>query len=169
MENGGRIWLERIHHKNLKVKLEEITKQLEKLLDVYLNEVITTEEYTLRKQKLINEKLELNEKINDFGQKGLSWLEPAREFILSLAKADKIKNSEDYSEILTFLKNIGSNHYLQNRKWLFEAKIPYNLVATRGGANSQNLTNSRWYSILKIVRTHFGREAAEKTPPKILD
>ena len=143
----------KISVQNLKVKLEEITKQLEKLLDVYLNEVITTEEYTLRKQKLINEKLELNEKINDFGQKGLSWLEPAREFILSLAKADKIKNSEDYSEILTFLKNIGSNHYLQNRKWLFEAKIPYNLVATRGGANSQNLTNSRWYCIVDNVRT----------------
>ncbi len=144
MENGGRIWLERIHHKNLKVKLEEITKQLEKLLDVYLNEVITTEKYTLRKQRLLNEKLEIGEQIKDFEQKGLSWLEPTREFILSLAKGDKLKKSEDYSEILTFLKNIGSNHYLQNRKWYFEAKIPYNLVAARSGANSQILTFPTW-------------------------
>ena len=169
MENGGRIWLERIHHKNLKVKLEEITKQLEKLLDVYLNEVITNEKYTLRKQKMLNEKIEVSEKINDFEQKGLSWLEPAKEFVLNLKKAHELKNSGDYPEILTFLKNIGSNHYLQNRKWHFDAKIPYNLVAAAGGANSHNLTNSWWYSILKIVRTHFGREAAEKTPPKIPD
>ena len=144
MENGGRIWLERIHHKNLKVKLEEITKQLEKLLDVYLNEVITTEKYTLRKQRLLNEKLEIGEQIKDFEQKGLSWLEPTRKFILSLAKGDKLKKSEDYSEILTFLKNIGSNHYLQNRKWHFEAKIPYNLVAERSEANHNNLTFSKW-------------------------
>ena len=41
-------------------------------------------------------------------------------------------------------KNIGSNHYLQNRKWQFETKIPYNLVAAEGGANSQNLTFPIW-------------------------
>jgi hypothetical protein len=58
---------------------------------------------------------------------------------------------------------------IQNRKWQFEAKIPYNLVAATGGTDSQNLTFPYWYSILKIVRTHFGREAAEKTPPKIPD
>ena len=142
---------------NLKMKLSEVGKQLEKLLDVYLSEVITTEEYTLQKQKLINEKLELNEKITDFEQNGLSWLEPAREFVLSLAKAEKLKNSGDNPKILTFLKNIGSNHYLQNRKWLFEAKIPYNLIAAdlsavaqrakvEGGANSQNLTFPNWYA-----------------------
>ncbi|TSC92737.1 MAG: recombinase [Candidatus Berkelbacteria bacterium Licking1014_7] len=33
---------------------------------------------------------------------------------------------------------------LQNRKWHFEAKIPYNLVAAEGGANSQNLTFPIW-------------------------
>jgi len=129
---------------NLKIKLDEITKQLEKLLDVYLSEVITTEEYTFRKQKLLNKKTAISEKIKDFEQNGLSWLEPAKEFVLNLKKADEIKNSEDYPEILTFLKNIGSNHYLQNRKWHFEAKIPYNLVAATGGANSQNLTFPIW-------------------------
>ena len=129
---------------NLKIKLGEVEKQLEKLLDVYLSEVITTEEYTLRKQKLINQKMDLQDKIKDFEQKESSWLEPAREFVLNLKKADEIKNSGDYPEILTFLKNIGSNHYLQNRKWQFEAKIPYNLVAAEGGANSQNLTFPIW-------------------------
>ena len=129
---------------NLKIKLGEVEKQLEKLLDVYLSEVITTEEYTLRKQKSLNEKMAVSEKIKDFEQNGLSWLEPAKEFVLSLAKAEKLKKSEDHSEILTFLKNIGSNHYLQNRKWHFEAKIPYNLVAAEGGANPQNLTFPIW-------------------------
>jgi len=74
----------------------------------------------------------------------LSWLEPAREFVLKLKKADELKISGDYPEILIFLKNIGSNHYLQNRKWLFEAIIPYNLVAKQNEANQQNLTFPIW-------------------------
>jgi len=143
----------KISVQNLKVKLDKTTKQLEKLLDVYLSEVITTEEYTLRKQKLLNEKLEFNEQIKDFEQKGLSWLEPAREFVSSLAKADKLKNSGEYPEILTFLKNIGSNHYLQNQKWQIIPKIPYKQVAERSEAGNSNLLFPKWWSIVNDVRT----------------
>ena len=134
---------------NLKIKLGEVEEQLEKLLDVYLNEVITTEEYTLRKQKLLDEKLGFSEQIQDFEQKGLSWLEPAREFVLSLAKAEKLKKSGDYPEILTFLKNIGSNHYLQNRKWQIIPKIPYKLVAEladSANSGSENLIFPLWWA-----------------------
>jgi len=35
----------------------------------------------------------------------LSWLDPAREFVLLFANAEKLKISGDYPEILTFLKN----------------------------------------------------------------
>ena len=63
---------------NLKDELVKAEKQLEKLLDVYLAEVISTKEYTARKQKILTRKLELQEKIRDFEQKGLSWLEPAK-------------------------------------------------------------------------------------------
>ena len=72
---------------NLKEQLGQIEKQLEKLLDVYLSELISTDEYTNRKQKILTQKLELQEKITDFEQKGLSWLGPAREFVLSLNQA----------------------------------------------------------------------------------
>ena len=124
---------------NLKTDREQIEKQLEKLLDAYLNEFITSQEYTPRKEKLLNKKLELSEKINDFEQKGASWLEPAREFILSLNKADKIIHSENKKEMTTFLKNIGSNHILENRQFNFLAKIPFNLVAEIGAATKKSL------------------------------
>ena len=129
---------------NLKKELEQTEQKLEKLLDVYLAEVISTEEYTVRKQKLLTQKLELEEKIRDFEQKGLSWLEPAREFVLSLNYAEKLRNSENYQEMKTFLKNIGSNHILQNQKLNFDWKIPFNLVAERSEAASKLLTFSRW-------------------------
>ena len=129
---------------NLKEELGQIEQKLEKLLDVYLAEVITTEEYTARKQKLLTKKVELEERIRDFEQKGLSWLEPAREFVLSLNYAEKLRNSESYQAMKTFLKNIGSNHILQNQKLNFSWKIPYNLVAERSEATNQSLTFSQW-------------------------
>ena len=131
---------------NLKKDLKVIEQKLEKLLDVYLNEVISTEEYTERKQKLLNKKLELNEQINDFEQNGLSWLEPAKEFIDNLEKAWKLKKSEDYSEISTFLKNIGSNHILKNRQVLFSLSDPYKQVAEQSEADTRNLTCNDWWA-----------------------
>ena len=125
---------------NLKEELLQIEKQLEKLMDVYLNEVISTEEYTGRKQKILTQKLELQEKIKDFEQSGLSWLEPAKEFVLKLNYAEKLRRSENYTEMATFLKNIGSNHILQNRQLIFSPKIPFNLVAERSEAAYKSLT-----------------------------
>ena len=135
---------------NLKKELAEIETKLEKLLDVYLAEVISTEEYTARKQKILTQKLELQEKIKDFGQRGLSWLEPAREFILKLNYAEKLLNSENYQEMKTFLKNIGSNHILQNQKLIFSFNFPYNLTADpaprREAGEAETLTFPKWWT-----------------------
>jgi len=128
--------------RNLKKELVEIETKLEKLLDVYLNEVISTEEYTSRKQKILTRKLELQERIRDFEQKGLSWLEPAREFVLKLNQAEKLLASENYTGMTTFLKNIGSNHILQNQKLSFSWKIPFNLAAEPQSGEAECLTNS---------------------------
>ena len=125
---------------NLKEELGEIETKLEKLLDVYLSEGISTEEYTTRKQKILTRKLELQEKIRDFEQKGLSWLEPAREFVLNLNCAEKLRNSKNYQEMTTFLKNIGSNHILQNQKLSFCWKFPFNFAAERSEAAHKLLT-----------------------------
>ncbi len=87
---------------------------------------------------------ELGEKITDFEQKGLSWLEPAREFVLSLNQAANLVEAENKEEMTTFLKTIGSNHVLENRQFVFAPKIQYKLVAERGEANLQNLQFPQW-------------------------
>jgi site-specific DNA recombinase len=125
---------------NLKKELAEIEAKLEKLLDVYLSEVIYTEEYTTRKQKILTQKLELQEKIRDFEQRGMSWLEPAREFVLKLNYAEKLRNSENFSEMKRFLKNIGSNHILQNQKLIFSFNFPFNFVAEPRSGEAESLT-----------------------------
>ena len=132
---------------NLKKELTEIETKLEKLLDIYLNEVISTEEYTSRKQKILTQKLELQEKIRDFEQKGLSWLEPAREFVLKLNYAEKLLRSENYPEMKTFLKNIGSNHILRDQKLIFSFNFPFNFVAEPHSYEAEILTYPKVWTL----------------------
>ena len=129
---------------NLKEQLKQVEIKLAKLLDVFLVDALSTEEYAAKKQELMTQKVSLQEKITDFEQKGLSWLEPAREFVLSLNQAAKLVKTENKKEMATFLKNIGSNHILQNRQLIFSSKIPYNLVAERSEANRNRLQIPYW-------------------------
>jgi len=139
--------------KNLKAELAEVEVKLDKLLDLHLGNEISQDEYALKKQKILTQKLELQEKIKDFEQKGLSWLEPAREFVLSLNKAEKLLAEGNKKEMTTFLKNIGSNHILQNRQLVFEPEIPYDRVAAYGGHPSVHLRFSNWLEWRDAFRT----------------
>ena len=137
----------KISVQNLKVKLTEVETKLEKLLDAYLGEIISADDYKARKENLVTQKIELGEKIRDFEQNGLSWLEPAREFILSLNQAAKLVETENKEEMTTFLKTIGSNHVLENRQFVFAPKIQYKLVAERSEAASSGLLFPKWCAL----------------------
>ena len=132
---------------NLKVELAEIETKLEKLLTAYLDEVISSDDYKVRKESLVVKKVELDEKITDFEQKGVSWLEPAREFVLSLNQAANLVESENKEEMTTFLKTIGSNHVLENRQFVFAPKIQYKLAAERSEAGSSCLQFPFWCAV----------------------
>ena len=139
---------------NFKLELREIEARLEKLLDAYLSEVISANDYKTRKENLVIKKVELGEKIGDFEQKGLSWLEPAREFVLSLNQAANLVQSGNKEEMTTFLKTIGSNHVLENRQFAFAPKIQYKLAAERNEADSQNLQFPQWWNYTTLLE-HF--------------
>jgi len=128
----------------LKEQLAGVETKLQKLLDIYLADALSTEEYAAKKGQFISQKLALSEKITDFETKGLSWLEPAREFVLSLNQATKLIEENNLSELPTFLKNIGSNHILRNRQFFFAPKIQYELVAERSEANQNRLQFPTW-------------------------
>ncbi len=113
----------------LKSEVLKIEAKLSKLLDAYLADALTQPEYAAKKEQLLSRKVELNETIEDFADKGLSWLEPAREFVLSLNQATKLLESGDTKSMTTFLKNIGSNHILRNREFSFAPKLQYELAA----------------------------------------
>ena len=108
---------------NLQAQKVEVEQKMDKLLDLFIDgKGITSEEYQVKKQKILNEKGDIEQKIKDFEQTGNNWLEPMREVILLSSQAKILLSQGDKMEIRQFLKNVGSNFILA-RSGLFLKKI----------------------------------------------
>ncbi|MDD5760794.1 MAG: recombinase family protein [Candidatus Pacebacteria bacterium] len=101
---------------NLKSQIKECEEKLEKLLDAHLDNDISREEYLEKKQKLLNRKIEISEKLTAFEKKGGNWLEPAKNFILASNQTQKAAISSNLQEKADKLKKAGSNLLLTDRK-----------------------------------------------------
>ena len=75
---------------NLKTKIADLDTKLEKLLDAFLNDTLSTAEYAAKKNKIISEKATLVEQITDIEQRGVSRLEPAREVVKTFNQTPKL-------------------------------------------------------------------------------
>jgi len=106
---------------NAEKEIAEIENKVSRLLDMQLESTISLSEYKEKKEKLLNQKTALKQKLTDFGRKGNYWLEPMRNFILSAHQANFLFNSENLEEKRSFLQKIGSNWTLRNKIVSFQA------------------------------------------------
>ena len=112
-------------------KVKVVEDKLDKLLDSHLEGLVEKDIYLNKKEKLINEKVGLEENLKAVRQNGNNWLEPMRDFIFLLIKAKKIAGDGDSLELKAFLKNIGSNFILQGKKFGFLAEFEWALACRR--------------------------------------
>jgi len=113
---------------NLKSQILECETTLDKLLDLNLSEAISTEEYAAKKQKILNNKIEISEKLRDFERKGNRWLELCRNFILEANQAEIVALRGNLYKKKNFLKKIGSNSFLSERQVFVKYKNPWKLL-----------------------------------------
>ncbi len=115
---------------NLQEEKLEVEQKMDKLLDLFIEgKGISPEEYQAKKSKMLNEKLDIEQKIRDFEQKGNNWLEPMKEMILASSQAKILLSQSDKIEIRQFLKNVGSNFILKDKKFNFAPKIGWRALA----------------------------------------
>ncbi|MEK7189576.1 MAG: hypothetical protein AAB666_01190 [Patescibacteria group bacterium] len=115
---------------NLKEELKQLEEKQMRLLDAYLDQTITNEEYTATKNKLMNRKVELKE-LADFGRKDIRWLELFKEWILSAHQAINYIDSGDLEEKRSFLQKIGSNFHIIGQKAAVELGFPWAAAAKK--------------------------------------
>ena len=86
-KNGG-VQSSLPQQQNLQEKISELDNKISKLIDIYLADTITLEEYQQKKEIFINEKRGLQESLKDFAAGANNWFEPAKDFVTSLNRAE---------------------------------------------------------------------------------
>jgi len=127
-EKDENIQAEKTFAQNLKSQILEHEQTLDKLLDLQLSGTISTEEYTTKKEKILNQKIEISEKLKDFERKGNRWLELCKNFVLTANQAQITASQGNFSEKKNFLKKIGSNLVLQEKQVMFTAREPWKIL-----------------------------------------
>lgn len=130
----------------LKQEIKTLEEKQIRLLDAYLEQTITNEEYTETKKKILNRKIEIKENLKESGGRGLHWLELFREWIISAHQAISVADSENLEEKRSFLQKIGSNFLLTGQKVACSLTKPWS-------ATAQKSQFPVWSSLLSDVRT----------------
>ena len=99
---------------DIKSQIKICENRLDKLLDAHLSGIISQEEYAIKKEKILNQKIENQEKLKHFEQKDNHWLEPAKNFILQTNQAQTVAKKGTLQEKHEFLKKVGSNLVLKD-------------------------------------------------------
>ena len=122
---------------NLKSQIKECKDKLDKLLDAQLEGLISAEEYVGKKQKLLNQKIEISEKLRDFEKKGYSWLEPAKNFVLKANEAKNVASQGTLAEKAQFLKKVGSNLVLEDQNIKYFPRGVWKILENLGSLSAE--------------------------------
>lgn len=103
-----------IHDKiTVEAKIREIDEQLSRLLDLFVEGVISADEYKEKKASLINKKTHHIENPVSGTTDG-KWLEPMRNFLTLAHQAGYVASAGGLEELADFFKKICSNRKLAN-------------------------------------------------------
>ena len=138
----------RPQQQNLQRQLSVIDNKLNKLMDIYLDGVISRDEYKQKKEKLVNDKKHLQETYRDFAAGGDNWFERSKEFVTTLNKGSYIIREGNLESKKEFLKKIGSNFILKERRLIFSAEGSFRHYL-------KGAPFSDWWSLYSFVRTSF--------------
>ena len=114
--------------KNVNQKIAAIDGKLDKLINTFLDGNLEQDAYLKKKDELLKDKVGLQEQLKDFDKKGASWFELSREFVKTITHAHSVVGTDDYYELKSFVKKIGSNRRLDGKKVKLELVSPFDLV-----------------------------------------
>ena len=75
--------------------------------------------------------LALKEEKKDFDTQGHDWVEPLRDWILDTKQAAFLSSSDNFAEIASFVKKVGTNPEVRDKSAHFGVPAPYRFVAER--------------------------------------
>jgi ribosomal protein L32 len=152
---------------NLSDSIKASEARMDKLVGAYLDGDIPRDIYTKKKDEIMRTTLALKEEKKDFVHQGNNWVEPLREWILDTKQATFLSSSDNFPEIASFVKKVGTNPLVRDKSARFGAPAPSQFVAKRRAIfplSSSRAPAARSLSrdevsfcdeILAFARTHF--------------
>jgi hypothetical protein len=151
---------------SIKADISLLDSKIEKLMNAYLENALSLDEYRDMKNKLVNEKQLLKEKLSAFEQKANNRFELTEKF---LKYNIELANEGTNEEKLHLFKKVGSNFQIKDRTVLFEPRGAWRILSESGffGGNSEqtalradhifcgNLNSEFWRCVLYKVRNYF--------------
>ena len=113
------------YSRQLKTVLFAVDVKLDKLLNSFLEGIITKPEYLETKEKITTQKQATIQKIDQLKHKQLYWLEPLKTHILLAASGEKTASDSDLVKKREFLETVGSNFTLKDQKMQFIWRKPW--------------------------------------------
>jgi DNA invertase Pin-like site-specific DNA recombinase/predicted transcriptional regulator len=138
-----------VAEQEIKEKIKELNHKLSFLLDSYLDQTISREDYLLKKSQMVAEKKTLEEKVLNLHRRPNDWLEQMREWINTALQADKIaSDNKNLFEKRKFLINTRSNLTLKD-------KIVRCHFLNQWAALTRRPINRSWVRIYQFARNYF--------------
>ena len=122
---------------NLRDKLVLLNDQLGKLLDLVLNGHLTQDEYARRKAQLVNDKVEIENKLAAFARQGANRFEPEIELYREAIHVGELAERGKAEENREKLKKIGSNFRIGRRRLSVEFKKPWEFIFNFNSARAE--------------------------------
>ena len=111
-------------------KIVQLQIKLDKLLEIYLDNLIDDETYRIKKELIVKQKNSLKSEKNVLELKRMSgWIEPTIEYIKNLEKAKNIDDAESLNEISHFVEKIGTNRSISSKNVRFDFIPPYDFTS----------------------------------------
>ena len=114
---------------NVKSEIVGVDEKLDKLMTAYLENALSLAEYQTAKNKLVNQKQSLKDKLTAFEQKVNNRFELATRFILQSKEAKILAKGGNLQSLRDCFKKVGSNFLIQNRVLSFTPRGAWRILA----------------------------------------
>jgi len=128
-----------VETETIKTSLKKIEEQLERLLDGYVKGLLEPSEYQSKKQQLIEEKTDLNQKLSNLEGRESGWFELAKEIIMTCNSVEKTVTENNSGNLVQIAKKAGSNFVLKDRALEFRLKKPYEFISRKNFSRFKNV------------------------------
>jgi hypothetical protein len=120
-----------------------------RLTDLYLDEAIPLDEFKKKKTPLMQEKIQLEQKVLQLERAKVNRHEPLRNWIFEANQAQNWAFSENWVEMKSFLQKVGSNRQLRAKTLSVEFIKPFISLAETNifvrSTNDFSAQSSRWW------------------------